>query len=423
MGSVACPGSSFEDVELEAGFPLTIMDFSRPLLIDLTPRLPIRSLAKFIFAMLAIVLGICFSSPKDHFVDYSVYRVNVTNANSTFVYHFAFLNLTQNFTRLWLTIFSTRDASRPRHYDNASFSIAADRHLGSTLISHTSIDERPLVLHYPPSSSFSDSVAGMAMVIGEADRVNVTATVTYHTREFSGIVFEWSINNPNNREIEKRASPYFHSLAFILCAITLLNFRFRFEQIGTIANVVLFFIASFCFASNGLVFHFVEQLMTAHLRAFLFYLIAYIANKHRTVLAQIAFALVCTSFALDIGIAWHSWSTRVRIMHGHDIAVHMLLACVIGSIVGAMSRSVEDRFPFIVYTILLAMSLTATLTAHDLCIIVPHFEHFIEPRFLFYGTHAIILAVLVYFHQGIQKSESEGDELRGSTDDASIRGV
>jgi hypothetical protein len=367
--------------------------------------------------MLAIVLCICFSSPKDHFVDYSVYQVNLTNANSTFVYHFQFLNLTQNFTRLWLTIFAMRYDSRPRHYDNASFSIVADRISGSTIISHTTIAERPLLLHYPPSSRFSDPVPGMATVLGGADHVNVTVTVTYHTWQFSGIVFEWSINNPNNREVEKCACPYFLLAAVVLCAITLSKFRQRVEQLGTVVNLCLFFVASFYFESNGLVFHFVEQLMIAHLRAFLFYLIAYIANKHRTVLAQIAFALVFTSFALDIGIVWHSWNTRVHMMHGHDIVVHMLLLCVIGSIVGAMSRSAEDRYSFLVYSILLAISLIATLTAHDLCIIVPHFEHFIEPRFLFYGTHAIILTVLVYFHQGIEKSESDGDKLKATSDD------
>jgi hypothetical protein len=337
--------------------------------------------------------------------------------NSSWVYHFTFQNLTQNFTRLWLTVFTVRGISRTRDYDAISYGIAAEQYIGRARIWHTAEENGRVMLHYPPAHHQSDPLNSIDIPLGRADRVEVTATFDFVSRWIEGIVFEWSISNPSNPQMEEQAYPHFLLVAVIFCWITLRNFRQRVEQAGTIMNLVLYFVASFCFGSDALIFHVVEQLMVAHLRAFLFYLIAYLANKHRAVLTQIGFAFVFVSFALDLGIAWHSWKTRVHIMHGHDIGVHMMLACVIGSIVGAMSRSVEDRFSFTVYAILLAVNLIVTLTAHDLCIVLPHFEHYIEPRLLFYGTHAIILTVLVYFHQGVRRSESDGDKLNGTSSD------
>jgi hypothetical protein len=423
MGRHPVTDSSFEDVEIDVRFIFTIMDSSRPLLIDITPRLPLYSVVKFVFAMLIIVLSVCFFAPKDHFVDYSVYRVNLSEPNTTFTYRFEFGNLTQNFTKLWLVIFSIRESSRPRHYDSISLTISADQYLDSTPLSHSTHENHHAMLHYPPYASLSDPLDGISVALGHADRIEVSATVTYRQTWIEAIAFEWSINNPNNPEIERRAYSNFLLISLIFSIVILSHFRCRLEQIGTIVNLALFSVASCCLTSDALIFHIVEQLMIAHLRGFLFYLIAYITNKHRTMLTQIAFALIFMSFALDIGIAWHSWKTRVNMMHGHDIAVHMLLICVIGSIISAMSRSAEDRFSFLLYTLMMALSLLTTLTAHDLCIVVPHFEHFIEPRFLFYGTHAIILAVLVYFHQGIKRSESDGDKLTNNPSDSTPTGI
>jgi hypothetical protein len=98
-------------------------------------------------------------------------------------------------------------------------------------------------------------------------------------------------------------------------------------------------------------------------------------------------------------------------MHVHDILMHMLLICVCGSVIAAMYFTAEDHFSFALYTVLLSLSFAATLFTHDWCILSPHFEHYVEPRIAFYGVHAVILTVLVYFHQGITRTESDGDRL------------
>jgi hypothetical protein len=98
----------------------------------------------------------------------------------------------------------------------------------------------------------------------------------------------------------------------------------------------------------------------------------------------------------------------------------MLLACVAGSIIAAMSSSAEDRFSFFLYAALIGLNLLATLTAHDFCILREHFEHYIEPRFLFYGLHAMVLSVLVYFHQGVSRVESDGAKLGSEASSADL---
>jgi hypothetical protein len=412
------PQSSFEDVELETGFQFTVMDPSRSLVIDASPRVRLSSVAAFIFAMLLVVLASALTAPKDHFVEYSLYRVNVSEPNSTFSYRFAFSGLDHNFTRMWLTILSVRDLYRPRHYDGLFFTINASEFAYNACISHISQPAKHAVLHYPPHSHNSDPVSAILIPLGRGDRIVVNASVTFDSTSVSVIVFEWSLNNPHNPEIEHRAYPHFLLIAVILGLVCIRNCRRRIEQLGTVCNLLLFFTASFSFTSHIPFFHIAEQLMTGHLRAFLFYVIAYIANKHNSGLTQIGFALIATSFALDLSIAWYSWKTRVLMIHGHDIVVHMLLVCILGSIVTAMARSAEDRFAFTLYSMLMACSLAGTLIAHDLCIVMPHFEHWIEPRFLFYGVHIVVLTVLVYFHQGMEKVDSESAMLNGKKENA-----
>jgi hypothetical protein len=306
-----------------------------------------------------------------------------------------------------------RERSRPRHYDGLSFAISATAFDYDNPIAHTSQPPRHAVLHYAPHSHSSDPVSAALIPLGRGERIVVNVNVTFDSTSVSVLVFEWSLDNPNNPEIERRAQPHFLLVAVLLGVVCVRSCKWRLEQLATLANLGLFFAASFSFTSHGPVFHIVEQMMTAHLRAFLFYIVACIANKHKSGLTQIGFALIFTSFALDLRIAWYSWKTRVMMIHGHDIVVHMLLVCVLGSIVGAMARSAEDRFAFRLYSVLMGCNLAGTLLAHDLCIVAPHFEHYVEPRLLFYGMHAIVLTVLVYFHQGVEKADSDGAKLSG----------
>jgi hypothetical protein len=283
----------------------------------------------------------------------------------------------------------------------------------SRLVSHTHGRKNNTMFHYHPRHHSSDVVDCLSIPINAPDRIDVTATLTHHSPFIEAVIFEWSINNRNNPVLESRSDMSFSLITILLAALLLRNWRRRTEQAATLVNLVLFLVSSYCFASDSLIFHFVESLMVAHIRGFLFYMVAYIANKHRNFVTQIGFALVFVSFAFDIAIAiaWHSWKNKILMMHVHDILMHLLLICVCESMIAAMYFTAEDHFCFAVYTVLLSLSFAATILAHDWCILSPHFEHYIEPRIAFYGIHAIILTVLVYFHQGMNRTESDGDKL------------
>jgi hypothetical protein len=57
------------------------------------------------------------------------------------------------------------------------------------------------------------------------------------------------------------------------------------------------------------------------------------------------------------------------------------------------------------------MSCAATLFVKDMRFVHPPFEHWVEINVAFYGIHAVILAMLFYFHQGVSGVESEGEQL------------
>jgi hypothetical protein len=402
---------AFEDVELESGYSLTIMDSSRPLLIDITPRIPMRSVLKFIAVELLVVLFVSLCAPKDHFVDYSIYRVARHHLEMPQTYDFHFTHLNRNFTKVWLSLFAIRGIERPRNYDNISWAVDAKQFASSLLVSHTQQRKNSAMFHYHPRHHRSDVIDCLSIPINASDRIDVTATLTYHSPFIEAVIFEWSMNNPNNPVLESRSYLWFGLISVLLAGLLLRNCRRRTEQTATLVNLLLFLVSSYCFASDSLIFHFVESLMVAHMRGFLFYMVAYIANKHRNFVTEIGFALIFMSFAFDIAIAWHSWKTKILMMHVHDILMHLLLICACESMIGAMYFTAEDHFSFALYTVLLSLSFAATVLAHDWCILSPHFEHYVEPRIAFYGIHAIILTVLVYFHQGMTRTESDGDKL------------
>jgi hypothetical protein len=61
--------TSFEDVELESGWLLAMLDSSTPLVIDTPPHLSFKFLLLVIAAEVLVVLSISIRGPKDHFVE------------------------------------------------------------------------------------------------------------------------------------------------------------------------------------------------------------------------------------------------------------------------------------------------------------------------------------------------------------------
>jgi hypothetical protein len=296
-----------------------------------------------------------------------------------------------------------------RDYGHVSVQTRAQSFVGERLVVNETSEEEEINLHYPPRHYWSDSVTSVAIPVNRADRIEVDVWVAFHSPVIAGIAFEWSMSNPMNIVVDRFASQFFCGLAVCLLFVLVKGIRRRLEQAVTIAALVLFFTSNLLFASGSKLFHFADQLLAGQLRVSLMYAIAYIGNKHRNVLTRIGFALILVCFFVDIGLAWREAVGLPPVIHA--IGIHMVVCCVIESIVAAMYFWADDKFCFLVYAGVLTMSFAASIFAQDLAMAVPYFDHMIEPRIAFCGIYAIGLTVLTHFHQGAPGAESDGDRL------------
>lgn len=100
--------------------------------------------------------------------------------------------------------------------------------------------------------------------------------------------------------------------------------------------------------------------MVCYLTAYLFYVMAVIANKHRNLVAKCVFALIGISFISEICCIFETWDMRV---------VH------------------------------------------------PPFEPWVEINIAFCRIHAVIAVLLFYYHQRVSGVDVEGDKLSGEESD------
>jgi predicted membrane channel-forming protein YqfA (hemolysin III family) len=385
------------------------MDFSRPLVIDSTPRVRLRQIVLFLALELSILLIICALAPKSHFVEYSLFTVNRTVPTQR--YSFRFMRIASNITGVWLSLFSIRGEHVARDYDNISLDIHTQSFSQALPMVNETVHQRNVQLHYPPYHQSSEAFQAITIPVNLSDRIEVMIDLTHNSSILEGIVFEWSISNPSNPIVDHAASFWFCGIATLLGLVLAIHLRRRLEQAATIMALSIFFVANLLFAVRSPLFHFFDQLMAGQLRVTLFYLIAYIGNKHRNPITRIGYLLLFLCFGVDFAFAW---SRSVGHSHSvHAIGVHMCVCAVVLSIVAAMYFSADDRFCFLFYAGVLSISFGATFFGEDLPIAVPSFEHFIEPRIAFCGLYALGLTMLTHFHQGAPRAESDGDRLDG----------
>jgi hypothetical protein len=358
-----------------------MLDSSSPLVINASPRISFKSFLIVIAAELIVVLAISTHAPKDHFVNYSIYRVTSPFAQ----YEFSFSDLA-NYSRVWLSIFAIREMSQVRTFAKVSF---ASNRLRRPL---------DLFLHCPRRHFTCGSADCLSLPLSGDDHLTVAVNLTFAPTDISAIAFEWSTNNPQSPLLRRLAHRSFAGFAVICLVVLLLRFTPRFEQLCTAANSVLLIVAAH---PAWLASRVAEYAMVGVVRCFLLYMLSFIANKHRSWVTQLAMFLVVVSFAFDL-------------LHKSVVVTfHLFVLCVCGSAVAAMSLSAEDKFAFGMYTTLLGVSFAATLIGTDAAVIEPQFDHLVETWVAQFGMHSIVLSVLVYFHQAAGGASGDGDKLGG----------
>ena len=411
--------SSLEEVELESGPMFTILDSSRPIMLDNPRRAQISEICTYLLSLVMFVLFASFCAPKDHFVDRSYFYVAWSKHKATVRnYRFQFQKSASS-NKAWLSAVTLRSRAPASHKDvlfvGANISYASEDSRNKT-----SIPPKLHTFQYYARRHHSDLVDLVVLDMQKWTTASVKLSVDYGTEAIDGIGFEWSTDNPWNRDIHYVFYLIFNALLGVFAIVVLLGLRLRLEQAGTLVMIALFLMSSITLTSDAIVFHLVEVIAITFLRAFLFYIVAFIANKHRTFIAHIEFALIAMSCWFGLFSAWYSWKSKMSIVHGHDILMHMVLAAVTGSMIAAMYFFAEVMFSFKLYAILLMLHLGTTLLACDLVKIFPQVEHWIEPKITFYGIHLVILSVLVYCHQGIRVSQTDANHLSDSPSDVFI---
>jgi hypothetical protein len=403
MGSADCEtGSSLEAVEFDHHKPFSIMDPHRPLLIDRVSHYSPLPLILFWLFHFIVLLLLSFFVPKDHSVDSALFRVNPTHLNITSIYRFDFSGFSGDSGRISLSLRAFRPSAAGVAINRIHFSGAAFR-TGSR--SPPTFDfPDPLDIHFmfSPGRYDSSSAAIWTIRVCDFSSASLNVSLTFHS-PVSGIAFEWSIFDARNPSVRRCSCFAYSGFALLLAGFLIAHFQRRIEQLGTFIALFLFCGSAFNLSSDRTALEIVEKTLMSFLRVYLFYLISFIANKHRNFIAGIGFVLIFIAFLCDLVCCWHSLRGALDIVHGHDIAMHCVLCAVLCSMVAAMHFFAEDALAFLSYAALLALCLVAPICTADASIVWPHIVHSFEPRIALTGVHALVVATLFYFHQGIDR--------------------
>jgi hypothetical protein len=381
-----------EDIEIDPHFPFAIMDPALPLMVDSCTRSTQSSFFLCIAVELAILLIVTIFAPKSHFAEYALFV-----ANNSQIYSFTFTELAPDTELLSLSLCSLRSWPFASSSDILSISTSfvaisgQRRTTGLTKPRDVSLQYFSLRSNSHPLDVFSISPSGSHTII-----LNTMISVT--NSSIRALLFEFSTSNSANSVVRRISFCCFVVLPIFLSLFLLFTRQNRIEQMATFGAFFLFLMSCFTLIKRSFFFLICEKVFVCYLRVALFYIVAFIANKHKNVITETGFVLIAVAFLFDLVC---SWNGSLDILHGHDIVLHLVLVAAIGSMVAAMYFFADDVFAFVMYSALLGLNFLATICLNDLWILIPHLAHWIEPTIAFTGIHGIIMTLLFFLHQGV----------------------
>jgi hypothetical protein len=403
----------FEEVELEVGFPLTLIDSSRPVLIDTLHSHSWLPLRFFLTVCLTAVFLCSVVAPKDHVSDTSVFLVSPESLNSPQIYSFHFSDLSPQSAPVWLSVFTLRPLTRGAEDVQLSIHLDWRGYQNTSLLPGHSSHLSSLILRYHHHHHQSDPEEILQVPVNSADALDINATVTFSSATVSGVVFEWSLNNPSNPEIQHIACHSFCLICILLSLCLSCSLCSRLEQVADLVYFALYLVSLQVLVSRHVAFLVVEKVMLCFVTGYLFYVLAVIANKHRNLVVKCAFVLLAISFVSEMCCIFETSKPWAKLIQGHNVGMHGCLYAVLLSIVAAMYFSIDDRSSFLIYAFLLCLSAASVLFVKDMRVVHPPFEHWVEINIAFYGIHGLMVGLLFYYHQRVGGAESEGDKLSG----------
>lgn len=408
---------AMEDVELDRGAMFTMLDTSRPLMVDSASRAPLTHVWFFLTAMVGLVLILSFVVPKDRLFDYSFFKVHIYDANHIREYRVKLSGLSETASNLWIAALLLRRCSPFGHAGDISFGLRMAKYRDSNVVARQEI---PLVGHrvtYHPRHRLSPYIPISRLSIDSIDSIDVNVSVEFDNEPVDLIVIETSTSNPDASIIKRQAVVSFGFVLVVSFIYILVKFEARLEHLLTCILVLLLFISSFCVSFEHGPLHYLECVTIGVFRMFLFYAMAFLSNKHRTRITQVGLGLLGVTSLLDILSKWRFLSTSVSLFGNHDILVHLFVAAVICSTVAAMSVFSEERYQFDIYFVLVSISFAATILFRDLPLFSLLVTPYLQTGIAFYGVHIVLFSVLVFLHQGIRGTKSDITNLNADLRD------
>ena len=405
-------GGAMEEVELDQGYQFTLADASRPLVIDSVSRPPLKHFWVFLSLLSFVVLVMAFLAPKDYIVRYSFFKVRLYNEDHNWKYKLRVSGLSAESAHVKIATVVIRRPSPAARVSSLDFRFRIVRMRDENVVGREDRKSAGVLVAYHPRHRVSQYTPLATIPVRDSDAMVVDMSVDFDNEPTEVIVIEVSTKNPMSVVVRRQVVSCF-AVVFLAFFVSLcIKIQARVEQMATLLLTLGMCLSSMSLFSDVRFVHYVECVTIGAFRAFLFYAIAFLANKHRTTIIHLGLALMFVCTCIDI-----MCKMSASLLRGHDILVHLFLAAVIGSTIASMSVFVEERYAFKIYFVLVVMSFVATILFNDLPLFAPHLIHVMEMRVAFYGVHVVLLAVLVFCHQGARGTKGDVSTLNSDLRD------
>lgn len=268
-------------------------------------------------------------------------------------------------------------------------------------IKNFSIDLPKVSLPFSHHHVISDTVKLFDIYGQNADLISIDFAVAGNFHHFHSIWYLISVNNPFYHIFNQYTCYFFAFQSSIFVIYLLFTCKKRYEQVLTSIYFILSLSMSFSYIfSYNLTWRILPKITILFFQLYMFYMIAYVANKQRSIITSFSMILFAISFISDLFNLFLRFDLqRVYISHGHNFLWHHITIAVSLSTIAAMRSSIDDFAAFTIYTICLCINMFSSWTALDLTFFFPSLHLYFNLEVLSLGMNSIIMSILFAYHR------------------------
>lgn len=411
-----------EEIQLEDNSFWHFFDSSQQLVIDSASKKKHKSIFIFILIYSLIILLISIFAPRSY--QNKFIESPITNPHDTFVNSVIDTKELEIYNQTLTVFFAVQ---RNAHFNNNSnFRKNHQRHRGfyfhhnetikrafqiisnikffnnNTMYKNFTISIPKLQLPFSHHHKHSDTVKLFDLNSGNTDYIEIDLKVKGNFHRFRSIWYIISIKNPICCLFNQYSCLFFMFQSAIFILYILFTCQRRYEQVFTLIYLFLSLLTSVsCIFSTSHTWKIIPKFMTLYLQLYMFYMVAYVANKQRSIITSLSLILFVISFISDLFSLLLKSEVPFNFSHGHHIFWHHITIAVSISTIAAMRSSIDDFTAFVIYTVCLCINMFAFWTAFDLTFFFPRIQQMINLRFFASGMNSIIMTILFAYHRSM----------------------